>query len=101
MVSRAIQGNKKQNILPPHFPAELNIKISSPAVYTKARHRVKCSKYDISHAGAINGINAAVKDPLNMKASLSPISGTLPKSQSYFHICQLFFFLPEIKGFFS
>lgn len=97
MVFHANQENKRQQIIPPYFPAELNIKIPSPAVYTKARHRGKCTKYDISHIGAINGINAAVKDPLKIKASLSPVSGTLPKSQSYFHICQLFF--PVIKGF--
>lgn len=82
----------RNSILLHHFfPAELNIKIPSLAIYTKARHREKCTKYDISHTGVINGINAAVKDPLKIKASLSPISGTLPKSQSYFHICQPFF----------
>lgn len=98
MVFHVIQGNKRQHIILPYFPAELNIKIPSPAVYTKARHRGKCTNYDISHTGAINGINVAVKDPLKIKASLFLVSGTLPKSQSYFHICQLFFF-PVIKEF--
>lgn len=81
MVSHAIQGNDTVHNTAPFFPTELTTKIPSLAVYTKARHREKCTKYDISHTEVINGINAAVKDPLKIKASLSPISGTLPKSQ--------------------
>lgn len=90
MVPHAIQGNETQNITAPFFPAELNIKIPSLAVYTKARHREKCTKYDISHTGVINGINAAVKDYLKIKASLSPISGTLPKSVIFSYLSDSF-----------
>lgn len=74
--ARSMQSREMtHNILLHHFsqkvPKESNSKIPSFAVYTKARHREKCKKYDISHNEVINGINAAVKDSLKIKASLS------------------------------
>lgn len=85
-----MQFRETQHITAPFFPAELTIKIPSLVVYTKARHREKCTKYDISPTGVINGINAAVKDPLKIKASLSPICGILPKSQIFSYLSAFF-----------